>query len=468
MDLYFARHDGQAVTVEDFLGCFADATGRNLDQFRLWYAQAGTPEIAASGSYDAEARTYTLTLTQAVPPTPGQPTKAAMVVPIALGLIGPDGQDLGLDAPGAPLADGVLALSTPSLTVTFRNVPAPPTPSLLRGFSAPVKLNGLSAGEDLLFRMRHDADAFNRWQAGQTYALRLLTRPERGADEEHEAFADALGALARDERLEPAFVAQALLLPSEADVAQEIGKDVDPDAIHDVREALKRAIGRRIGAVLGDLYGRHASNAPYSPDALSAGRRALRAAALDLLAATREAEPLALVEAHYANADNMTDRIAALAVLTRLDDAPRAPREAALADFYARFEGDALVIDKWFALQAAAPGRDTLDRVQALTDHPAFSFANPNRVRSLVGSFAAANHTEFNRPDGAGYDFVADVVLGLDKRNPQVAVRLLSAFKSWRVLEAGRRTRAEAALGRVAAEPSLSPDVADIVNRCLQ
>ena len=471
MDLYFERHDGQAATVEDFLACFSDATGRDLTQFKLWYSQAGTPEIAATGRYDAEARSYSLTLTQAVPPTPGQPTKAPMVVPVALGLIDQEGRELPLDAADAPLANGVLELAVPSLTVTFRNVPSAPRPSLLRGFSAPVKLTASSAGDDLLFLMRHDTDAFNRWQAGQSYALRLLAHGRGDLAAEHEALADALGVLASDERLEPAFVAQALQLPSESDVAQEIGRDVDPDAIRQAREALRAAIGRRIRELLLDIYRRLASNEAYSPDAASAGRRALRASALDLLAATRGAEAVGLVETHYANADNMTDRMAALAILSRLDGDTselNEPRERALADFYSRFEGEALVVDKWFALQAATPGRGTLDRVRALTGHPAFSFANPNRVRSLIGNFAAANHTEFNRPDGAGYDFVADAVLDLDKRNPQVAARLLSAFRSWRVLEPGRRAKAEAALRRVAAGPSLSPDVADIVNRCLQ
>ena len=461
MDLYFARHDGRAATVEDFLACFADATGRDLGQFKLWYSQAGTPEVAASGSYDAAARSYTLTLAQAVPPTPGQPVKAPMTIPIAMGLIGPDGLDVALDAPGAPLAGGVLTLSTPSLAVTFRNVPAPPVPSLLRGFSAPVKLAGPLADAALAFRMRHDADPFNRWQAGQSAALRLLTRDAPEA--EREAFADALGAVVRDARLEPAFVAQALQLPSEADVAQELGRDVDPDAIHRAREALRTDIGRRIGPILRDAYDAHAADAPYAPDAASAGRRALRAAALDLLAATRDERAIALAEAHYDHADNMTDRMAALAILVRLGAA-----DQALAAFYARFADDALVVDKWFALQATAPGRGTLDRVRALTGHPAFSFANPNRVRALIGSFAAANHTEFNRPDGAGYGFVAGVVSDLDTRNPQVAARLLSAFKSWRALEPVRRAAAEAALRSVAAEPALSPDVADIVARCLQ
>jgi aminopeptidase N len=384
-----------------------------------------------------------------------------MTIPIAMGLIGPDGLDVALDAPGAPLAGGVLTLSTPSLAVTFRNVPAPPVPSLLRGFSAPVKLAGPLADAALAFRMRHDADPFNRWQAGQSAALRLLTRDAPEA--EREAFADALGAVVRDARLEPAFVAQALQLPSEADVAQELGRDVDPDAIHRAHEALRTDIGRRIGPILRDAYDAHAADAPYAPDAASAGRRALRAAALDLLAATRDERAIALAEAHYDHADNMTDRMAALAILVRLGAA-----DQALADFYARFADDALVVDKWFALQATAPGRGTLDRVRALTGHPAFSFANPNRVRALIGSFAAANHTEFNRPDGAGYGFVAGVVSDLDTRNPQVAARLLSAFKSWRALEPVRRAAAEAALRSVAAEPALSPDVADIVARCLQ
>ncbi|HLN10929.1 MAG TPA: aminopeptidase N C-terminal domain-containing protein, partial [Xanthobacteraceae bacterium] len=274
----------------------------------------------------------------------------------------------------------------------------------------------------------------------------------------------AIAAILADTTLEPAFIAQAITMPSEADIARDIGHDVDPDAILSARASLRAAVGRRFGEVLDGLYGRLAGGGPYSPDAASAGRRALKNACLDLMAATGAASATARAARQYAAADNMTDRMAALATLSLLDVPERA---AAIDDFYRRFEDDPLVIDKWFSLQATIPQGTTLDRVRALTTHAKFSFANPNRVRALIGAFAHGNQTQFNRPDGAGFEFVVDTVLGLDARNPQVAARLLSAFKSWRVLEGGRRAHAEAALKRVAAAAPLSRDVKDIVQRSL-
>jgi aminopeptidase N len=275
---------------------------------------------------------------------------------------------------------------------------------------------------------------------------------------------DALGAVLADGALEPAFVALVLTLPGEADIAREIGRDVDPDAIFAARSALRASIGEALAGPLFDHYRRLSESGPYSPDAATAGRRALRNACLDLLAATGRQDAIALAARQYRSADNMTDRMAALSTLSFID-APE--RSAALEDFYARYAGDPLIIDKWFSLQAAIPEPATLDRVKALTAHPAFSFANPNRVRALVHAFALSNQKEFNRADGAGYDFVVDTVLALDPKNPQVAARLLSSLKSWRVLEPARRALAEKALQRVAAASSLSPDAADIVQRAL-
>ena len=468
MDLYFERHDGDAATVEDFLACFAQAGGRDLEQFKLWYRQAGTPEIAVTGDYDAGAKTFTLTLEQNVPPTPGQPHKQPMVIPVAMGLLGPNGQEIDLAAEdGAPVEGDVLVLSEQKHTVIFRDVPARPVPSLLRGFSSPVKLRINFEPADLAFLMRHDTDAFNRWQAGQDFATRLLVAGTRGqaVDGEIAAFCEAQGSILSDISLEPAFVAQAMALPGEADIAREIGTEVDPDAIHAARDALRTKVGSALAASLRQAYESAASTSSYTPDAASAGRRSLRTLCLDLLVATGEPQAIALAERQYASADNMTDRVAALGVLSRT----QAPgRDAAMSDFRDRFQDDPLVLDKWFALQAASPGRPTLDRVKGLMSDAAFSLSNPNRVRSLVGAFAMGNQTEFNRPDGAGYDFVSEIVLELDGRNPQVASRLLSSFRSWRALEGGRRAHAEAALRRVASVKTLSPDVADIANRCLQ
>jgi aminopeptidase N len=470
MDLYFARHDGEAATVEQFVQCFADVSGKDLSQFMLWYSQAGTPEVVATGRYDAQVKTYRLELAQTVPATPGQPSKEPMVIPLAVGLVGGDGRDLPLKLRnGGVVERGVLTLTKPADTFVFENIDAPPVPSLNRGFSAPIKLTANLSADDLRFLAAHDADAFNRWQALQTLATRLLVDNTANARagsvaREDRGLLDALAATLAAGDLEPAFVALALTLPSEADMAREIGRDVDPDAIFAARAALRAAVGAYLAAPLFDHYRRLSESGPYRPDAAGAGGRALRSACLDLLVATRRPEPISLALAQYRAADNMTDRIAALSTLS-LCDVPE--RREAFDDFYTRYASDPLIVDKWFTLQATIPEPATLDRVRALTGHPAFSFANPNRVRALVSAFALSNQKEFNRADGAGYDFVADTVLALDPKNPQLAARLLSAFKSWRVLEPTRRARAEATLRWVAATPSLSPDVGDIVRRAL-
>ena len=286
----------------------------------------------------------------------------------------------------------------------------------------------------------------------------------RAAAREDDGLIAALDAILADAALEPAFIALALTPPSEPDIAREVGRDVDPDAIFAARRQLRAAIGERLGAALTNAHRRMITPGPYRPDAASAGRRTLKNVCLDLLAATQDSQAIVLTLAQYESADNMTDRMAALEILALYDKPERA---RALENFYLRYADDPLIIDKWLALQAAIPEVATLERVRALTAHPAFSMANPNRVRALIGSFAQVNHTQFNRIDGAGYNFVADVVLVLDPKNPQVAARLMGAFRSWRALEATRRARAEAALRRVAAATSLSRDVHDIVARTL-
>jgi aminopeptidase N len=469
MDLYFARHDGQAATVEQFVQCFADVSGRDMTQFMRWYSQAGTPDVKVAPHYDARARTYRLDITQTIPPTPGQPHKEPMVIPLAFGLVGKDGRDVPLMLDGAPFSRGVLELTKSSQSFVFTDVAERPIPSLNRGFSAPIKLALPIEPQDLRFLAAHDSDQFNRWQAVQSLAMTLLKanaaalragNPPR----EDDGLMAALGATLRDPSLEPTFIALTLAPPSEADIAREIGSDVDPDAVFAARRKLRSATGERHGAALVETYRQMTSHGPYRPDAQSAGRRALKNICLDLLAITGRDEAIARAVSQYQNADNMTDRMAALETLAQHD---RPERSQALDDFYRRYSSDPLIIDKWLALQAAIPEAETLDRVRALTKHPAFSTANPNRVRALIGSFAQVNHTQFNRVDGAGYEFVADFVLALDPKNPQVAARLMGAFRSWRALEARRRARAEATLRRIAATPSLSRDVHDIVARTL-
>ena len=470
MDLYFTRHDGEAATIEQFVQCFADVSRADLAQFMLWYSQAGTPEVVVAGGYDAQARTYRLDVAQTVPATPGQPSKEPMVIPFAIGLVGRDGRDLALKlSDGRAIERGVLTLTKPAELFVFGDIGEPPVPSLNRGFSAPIKLIANLSADELRFLAAHDADPFNRWQALQTLATRLLldnVSSLRAAQpiRRDSGLLDALGATLDDGTLEPAFVALALTPPGESDLAREIGRDVDPDAIFAARFALQAEMGKHLAGSLFDHYRRLSESRPYTPDAAGAGRRALRNTCLSLLVATRRRDAISLAARQYQDADNMTDRMAALSTLS-LCDVPE--RAATLDDFYARYDGDPLIIDKWFTLQATIPEPGTLDRVKALTAHPAFSFTNPNRVRALIHAFALANQKEFNRADGAGYDFVVDTVLALDRKNPQLAARLLSALKSWRVLEPGRRAMAEKALQRVAAAPSRSPDVADIVQRAL-
>jgi len=468
MDLYFERHDGHAATVEDFIACFADANGADLSQFIRWYSQAGTPELAVTGRFDRKNKTFRLDVAQTVPPTPGQPVKKPMTIPLALGFVGPDGRDLPLVREGgARLERGVLTISQPVESFTFTGIAERPALSLNRGFAAPIKVSANAGADDLKFLAAHDSDPFNRWQAVQSLATGPLIAAATGRAGKAQAdrgLIDALAAILADQTLEPAYVAQALSLPSESDIARDIGRDVDPDAVFDARKALRVKTAGALHDALAAMHRRMSNNAPYSPDAASAGRRALKNACLDLLAADGGDEGITLAARQFAAADNMTDRMAALATLS-LHDRPE--RATALEDFYRRYEGDPLVIDKWFALQAAIPEPATLERVRKLTEHPAFSFANPNRLRALIGAFVQLNQTQFNRPDGVGYAFLADTVLALDTKNPQVAARLLSAFKSWRALEAGRRARAEASLRRVAAFEDLSRDVSDIVRRAL-
>jgi aminopeptidase N len=470
MDLYFARHDGHAATVEQFIACFADASGRDMTQFMRWYSQAGTPEVTIAGRFDAARKIYTLETKQSVPPTPGQATKEPMVIPLELGLIGKNGRDLPLVLANGEMPErGVLVLTAPAHTYEFTGIGERPVLSINRGFSAPIKLNSDLDGNDLAFLAAHDGDAFNRWQALQTTAMRLLIDNVAAlhagkAPRADEKLIAALAAILDDSRLEPAFVALALTPPGEGDIAREVGRDIDPDAIYNARRALRSNVGGKLGTALVNTYQRMTVPGPYSPDAGSAGRRALRNVALDLLAATGSPEAISRVARQYDAADNMTDRMAALATLS-LHTGP--DRERALGDFYVRYAADALVIDKWFSLQAMIPQPDTLDKVRALTTHAAFSFSNPNRVRALIGAFAQGNITQFNRADGAGYDFAADNVLALDPKNPQLAARLATAFRSWRTLEAGRRAKAEAALARIKAAPNLSRDLADIVERAL-
>lgn len=472
MDLYFERCDGTATTIEVFLQCFAIAAGRDLTAFARWYHQSGTPEVKVVTRWDEPTRTLSLDLAQSCPPTPGQDTKDPFVVPIAFGLVAPEGGAAPVasdDLSDEETARGLIVLDEPRRTVTFRDLPARPVVSLLRGFSAPVRLEADMSEADLAALAAHDTDSFNRWQASQTLAIRLLLRSTQAIRAGEPAqldpsYLDALRLMLADAEHDRAFAAQVLALPGESDLAREIGRDVDPDAIHAAREALRTDVGLALGERFRALHESLTDHGPYSPDAEAAGRRALRNIALDLFAAGDRLHGLDLARTQFETASNMTDTMSALAVIVRV---PGAARDEALTAFYERFKSDALVVDKWFALQAMQPDDDVLQRIHALMAHPAFSMKNPNRVRALIGTFAGANPTRFNAADGSGFAFVADAVLELDAFNAQVAARLLSSFRSWRSLEPGRRDQARLALERIAAAPRLSPDVSDIATRCL-
>jgi aminopeptidase N len=487
MDLYFRRHDGQAVTTDDFVQAMQDASGIDLAQFPRWYEQAGTPVVVAEGKYDAAARRYTLTLKQSCPPTPGQDTKLPFHIPFALGLLGPDGKDLPLilngeesgaragDAPKDGQFTRVLSLKQPQESFVFVNVATPPVPSLLRNFSAPVIVNYGYSEAELTHLMAHDANAFNRWEAGQRLALALILRgiETRRAQPAHaqgaagglatpQAFIGAFARVLGDAPRDPAFGAEALGLPAEIYIAEQLD-EVDPDAIHAVRNALRRDLAQALKSELLATYRAQAVTGPYSPDAQPAGKRALRNLCLGYLMELDDAEVRALALGQFERADNMTDAMAALAALANCD-CPE--RTQALAAFYVKWKHEPLVVDKWLAVQAGSRLLGTLAEVQKLLAHPAFDIRNPNKVYALIRSFCA-NHVRFHAADGAGYAFLADQVIAIDTFNPQVAARMARAFDRWRKFDAGRRQHASAALERIRDAQGLSKDVAEIVSKAL-
>jgi aminopeptidase N len=476
IELYFERCDGTAATVEDFLSCFELSSGRDLTHFALWYEQAGTPVVTISSTYDAGRKTLSLDISQETRPTLGQPDKKPLLVPLAIGLIGASGAELPLNteldafqgARQCELSRGVFELATARREIVFRDVPERPVVSALRGFSAPVQLVQSASDQDLALQCAYDRDPCARWQAAQTFATRLLVAAARRTSTHRNqastaSFSEALRQLVATSD-DPPFTAQVLTLPSEADLAREIRENVDPDAVYIARQSLRTDLGRALCLELTHVYRDLASDAPYFPDARSAGKRALRNTALDLLAAGDESAGIRLAKAQFDAATNMTDRVAALGVLCLVDGEGR---EEALEDFYKRHASDALVVDKWLTLQAMIPHSGTLERVRRLMRSDAFSMSNPNRVRALIGAFAAANQRQFHAQDGSGYEFIAECVLLLDPKNPQVAAKLLSAFRTWRMMEPERRRLAQATLQRIQAAQNLSPDVRDIVDRSL-
>ncbi|KRF02196.1 aminopeptidase [Frateuria sp. Soil773] len=466
MDRYFAQNDGRAATLEDFLAALGEANGIDLAPYLAWYAQAGTPRLHAGGHYDAGQRSYTLTLQQHTAPGAGQPDKRPLPIPVKLALFGSDGRMLPLHMDGQTSeTEAVVVLDQARQSFVFGQLDQPPVPSLLRGFSAPVILQYDYRPDELALLLMHDADGFNRWEAGQQLAQRAYDALRDGAaDDAVRAWSEALAALFQDSALDPALLADLLTPPGEIELAErETG--VDPARIHALRQQLQRRLAERIGAAaLRQRYEVLAAPAAFALDAASQARRRLKRRVLELLALLDPEAAQPLAQRQYEQADGMTDRLAALGVLVR----HAAPAAAdALAHYRARYADNALALDKWFAVQAQLPGEPALAHVQALEDDPAFTLKNPNRVQSLLGSFARGNPSGFHRADGAGYRWLAQRLVALDALNPQVAARLATAFNGWQRLEPARRAAARAALDALAAQP-LSRNLAEIVGNMLK
>ncbi|MBN9360309.1 MULTISPECIES: aminopeptidase N [unclassified Devosia] len=468
MDLYFERHDGEATTIEAFIKVFEDSSGQNLQHFQQWYLQAGTPDVSVSDRFDAATQTYTLDIVQENRPTPGEDVKQPMVLPIKFGLIGPNGSPMNwASVSGGDVRDDLIVMDGNRLSLTFSGIPNRPVPSLFRGFSAPVRLTTNASEADQLFLARHDADPFNRWQALQDVSMRLLTEAVAGrawSDAQVAAVADALEETLASKELDAAYKALALGLPTEQTVAREIGSNVDPDRIHQVRTALVTALVARLAPTLEKVYLTNDSRLAYSPDFQQTGRRSMKNTALALLVLGKGEGADKLAREQYERALNMTDRLSALSTVVQswTGDA-----NALLADFYRQYTSDPLVLDKWLSLNALATDDGALERIRAILASPDFPQNNPNRLRALMATFGMNNPTQFARRDGAGFRFLAEFVGDVDKRNPQVAARVLTAFRVWRSFESVRRGEAERALKSLQDSGGLSRNTADILERTL-
>ncbi len=470
-DLYFARHDGQAVTTDDFVAAMEAANGVDLDQFRRWYSQAGTPVIKATSTYDAQRQQLLLTLEQSCPPTPGQATKLPFHIPVDVALLDEAGNPMPLtlegDTAGAS-ANKMLALRQERQEFRFSGISQRPVVSLLRGFSAPVKLDIQRDVRELAFLFAHDPDPFNRWDAGQTLALQtlleLIAAPGAGTGVGLDpAFVDAFQTTLEHPQLDPALIAQALTLPSESYIADHC-EVVDVEAIHAAREFVRGELARRLQPSLSAIYHRYDRQEPYCFTATAMARRSLKNLCLGYLAESDAQLGRELCLRQLASANNMTDSLAALSILA---DHPWAQRETELRRFYERWHHDPQVVDKWFSIQASSCLPDTLERVEALLRHAAFRLTNPNKVRALIGRFSMGNPIRFHSADGAGYRFLADRVLELDAINPQIAARLVSALSRWRRFDPARQALMRQELERIAAQAKLSRDVFEIVSKSL-
>ncbi|RAR62101.1 MULTISPECIES: aminopeptidase N [Halomonadaceae] len=468
-DLYFERLDGQAATIEDFVGCMSEVSGLDLSQFMHWYSQAGTPEIDAHGEYDYATSEYHLTLRQRTAPTPGQPDKVALHIPIRMGLVGTkSGQDLKMTFDGEAVGtDTVIHLRESEQHFVFTDLAEAPVPSLLRGFSAPVKLRFPYSREDLAFLLQQDSDGFNRWDAGQRLAMLalddLIAAHRNGVEKVMDVrVIDAFRTLLTGETDDKAVLAEMLTLPSEAYIAEQ-QPVVDVDAIHAARTFVKQSLAASLRDEFMAVYRANQLDEPYAPEPEQIAARSLKNVALSYLVAIEDEEALELVQAQF-NADhNMTDVRAALTLLTHSSRNDLA--DPALRAFGDKWAHDPLVMDQWFSIQVTRPQADALDRVKFLMKHPKFSLKNPNKVRALIGAFAS-NRVNFHRIDGAGYQLLSDVVIELNRLNPEIAARLVTPLTRWQRFDEARQELMKAELERIRAE-DLSPNVYEVIEKAL-
>ena len=474
-DLYFERHDGQAVTCDDFIKAMEDANGVDLTQFKRWYSQAGTPRLAVSESYDAAAQTYSLTFRQSCPETPDKVEKKPFVIPVELGLLDAQGNDLPLRLQGEAAAAGtsrVLSVTEAEQTFTFVDIAAKPLPSLLRGFSAPVKLSFPYDRDQLMFLMQHDSDGFNRWEAGQQLSVQvlqeLIAQHQQGlALTLDQRLVTALGSVLGNDQLDQAMVAEMLSLPSEAYLT-EISEIADVDAIHAAREFARKQLADQLFDALLSRYQRNrdvSRKTAYIAEAEHFARRSLQNIVLSYLMLSGKPQVLEATLEQFDACDNMTERLTALAVL--VNSPFEAERAKALASFAEHFKDNPLVMDQWFSVQAGSTMPGGLARVRTLMEHPAFTLKNPNKVRALIGAFAGQNLVNFHAADGSGYRFLADIVIELNALNPQIASRQLAPLTRWRKYDAARQALMKGELERIRDSGKLSSDVFEVVSKSL-
>lgn len=479
MDLYFQRHDGQAVTCEDFFAAMRDANNADLSNFLLWYSQAGTPVLKVKSSYNSEGNTYTLKFRQEIRPTPGQPVKEPMFLPVAVGLLDSNGKDLPITSvyngeslqsftsEGHSVSTVILRIEKEEEEFVFVDIPERPIPSLLRNYSAPVRLVSDITDDDLYFLLAHDSDEFNRWEAGQTLArklmLSLVDQTQQNQPLSVDAkFVNGLRSILCDTSLDKEFIAKAITLPGEGEI-MDLMEVADPDAVHRVRRFVIKQLASELRAEFLRAVETNRTSEEYDPNHKSMARRALKNTALAYLASLKEPETTELVLHEYKSATNMTEQFAALAAIAQnLGDV----RDDILSDFYQKWEGDALVVNKWLALQAVSDIPGNVKNVQRLLQHPAFDIRNPNKVYSLVGGFCSSS-VNFHAKDGSGYEFMGDMVLKLDKINPQVASRNVSALSRWKRFDEARQTLAKAQLERILSSNGLSENVYEIASKSL-